>query len=123
PGTDPGPVDPAETPTTAGVRIVAALVDPTGDDPGLETITLLNARPEEVSLAGWTLANATGATFDLGGPVAVGPGDTVRISLTRKLPLSNKGGTVSLFDHEKTLVHGVAYTRDQVSAEGWTITF
>ncbi|MGI9022285.1 MAG: DUF2278 family protein, partial [Acidimicrobiales bacterium] len=42
PGTDPGPVDPAETPTTAGVRIVAALVDPTGDDPGLETITLLN---------------------------------------------------------------------------------
>ena len=61
--------------------------------------------------------------MEIRGPV-VAPGDTVRISMADpKVPLSNKGGTINLFAPDRTLVHGVAYTRDQVSAQGWTITF
>lgn len=108
---------------TAGVRIVAALVNPAGDDAGHETVTLLNTRPESVPLSGWSISNATGAKFKIQGPV-LAPGDTVRISLTDlNVPLSNKGGTISLLDPQGLVVHGVAYTKEQVSGQGWTIVF
>jgi len=122
PGTDPGPVDPTTTPATAGVRIIAALVNPPGDDPGLETVTLLNARPDPVPLSGWSIAPGTGGTFDIAESV-LAPGETVRISLDRTVALSNRGGTINLLDPDGLKVHGVAYVRDQASAEGWTITF
>lgn len=116
-------VDVDEVPATAGVLIVAALVNPAGDDAGQETVTLLNARPEPVSLAGWQIANGAGAKFSLQGPV-LGPGDTVRIEVTDlSVPLSNKGGTINLLDPNGLKVHGVAYTKQQVSAQGWTIAF
>jgi uncharacterized protein YukJ len=118
-----GPVEPVEVPATAGVRIVAALVNPAGDDAGHETVTLLNARPESVNLSGWKITNSTGAKFNIQGPV-LGSGNTVRISLTDlNVPLSNKGGTINLLDPNGLKVHGVAYTKEQVSAQGWTIVF
>jgi uncharacterized protein YukJ len=124
PGTGPGgPIGPTQVPATAGVRIVAALVNPAGDDAGRETVTLLNARPDSVALSGWSIANATGAKFKIQGPV-LAPGDTVRISLTDlSVPLSNKGGTINLLDPNGLKVHGVAYTKEQVSGQGWTIVF
>lgn len=123
PGTDEHIVDVEEVPATAGVRIVAALVNPPGDDAGHETVTLLNARPEAVSLSGWKIANGMGARFNIQGPV-LGPGATVRISLTDlNVPLSNKGGTISLLDPNGLKVHGVAYTKEQAAPQGWTIVF
>jgi uncharacterized protein YukJ len=124
PGTPGGePVDPNAVPATAGVLIVAALVNPAGADQGHETVTLLNTRTEAVSLAGWKIANGAGATFKLQGPV-LGSGETVRILLTDvNVPLSNKGGTINLLDPKGLKVHGVAYTKQQVSAQGWTIVF
>jgi uncharacterized protein YukJ len=124
PGTPGGePVDPNAVPATAGVLIVAALVNPAGDDAGHKSVTLLNARPEPVNLSGWKIANSAGAKFNIQGPV-LGSGDTVRISLTDlNVPLSNKGGTINLLDPNGLKVHGVAYTKAQVSAQGWTIVF
>ena len=118
-----GTVTPVEVPATAGVRIVAALVNPPGDDAGHENVTLLNARPEPVNLSGWKIANATGGRFTIHGPV-LAPGDTVRITLTDlNVPLSNKGGTISLLDPNNVKVDRVAYTKEQVAAQGWTIVF
>ena len=37
------------------VRIVAALVNPVGPAPEAETVTLLNASPEAIDLAGWSI--------------------------------------------------------------------
>ena len=124
PGTGTGePVLPVAVTSTAGVRIVAALVNPTGDDAGHESVTLLNARPESVNLSNWKIANATGGQFTIHGPV-LAPGDTTRITLTDlSVPLSNKGGTISLLDPNGVKVDGVAYTKEQVSAQGWTIVF
>ena len=43
----PGPIEPDRV-----VRIVGMLVNPTGPAPGPETVTLLNASPRQVQLAG-----------------------------------------------------------------------
>ena len=38
---------------TRPIRIVAALVNPVGGDPEIETVTLLNACPQPLDMAGW----------------------------------------------------------------------
>ncbi|HSK75982.1 MAG TPA: DUF2278 family protein [Thermoanaerobaculia bacterium] len=112
-----------EAPAAAGVNIVAALVNPPGNDVGLETVTLLNARPEPVSLSGWKLEDGAGHRSPLNGEV-VAPGETIRIPLDGlAVQLSNKGGTLSLLDPNGLKVHGVAYTKQQASAQGWTVVF
>jgi hypothetical protein len=40
------------------VRIVAALVNPTGPAPEAKRITMLNASPHDVDLAGWSIGDA-----------------------------------------------------------------
>ncbi|HKV06612.1 MAG TPA: DUF2278 family protein [Thermoanaerobaculia bacterium] len=112
-----------QPPAAAGVNIVAALVNPAGNDVGLETVTLLNARPEPVALAGWQLEDNHGHRATLDG-ATLAPGDTVRIPLSGlNVQLSNQGGTLSLLDPEGLKVHGVAYTKQQASAQGWTVVF
>jgi hypothetical protein len=39
------------------VRIVAALVNPTGPAPEAKRITMLNANPPDVDLAGWSIGD------------------------------------------------------------------
>ncbi|MGH9280576.1 MAG: DUF2278 family protein [Acidimicrobiales bacterium] len=106
-----------------GMRIVAALVNPGGDDPGQETVTLLNTGRERIDLAGWTIVTGAGPRTVIDGP-AVAPGDAVRIALPAQvLPLPNRGGTITLLNPDGLKVHGVAYTGDQARAEGCTVAF
>ena len=49
---EPGPTEP-----DFRVRIVAALVNPIGPAPERETVTLLNATPQAIDLAGWQIAD------------------------------------------------------------------
>lgn len=107
----------------ASVAIIAALINPPADDVGQESVTLLNAQPEAVDLTGWQLASSAGRPLTLAGPV-LAPGTTTRIQLTGKdVQLSNKGGTITLLDSAGHKVHGVAYTKEQAGASGWTIVF
>ena len=39
------------------------------------------------------------------------------------LALGNKGGTITLVDASGLKVDGVAYTKDDAAADGWTIVF
>jgi uncharacterized protein YukJ len=112
-----------EQEAAAGVAIIAALANPPADDVGQESVTLLNAQPEAVDLTGWQLASSAGRPLTLAGPV-LAPGATTRIQLTGKdVQLSNKGGTITLLDSAGHKVHGVAYTKEQAGASGWTIVF
>jgi uncharacterized protein YukJ len=105
------------------VRIVGALVNPLGHDPGLESVTLLNLSPEPIDLAGWQIANRNDDRFTIG-DVIIGAGATALIALPADIaPLSNQGGEISLLDRQEARVHGVAYTGAQVSRQGWTIAF
>ncbi|RCG29681.1 DUF2278 family protein [Sphaerisporangium album] len=104
------------------VRIIAALANPLGPAPEHETVTLLNASPDPVDLAGWRLADRAGNGMTLPpGPLA--PGATLVVPAGEGFGLGNKGGAITLLDPAGLKVHGVAYTAEQAAREGWTITF
>ncbi len=113
-----------ESPATGdgSVRIIAALVNPEGRDQGSESVLLLNASPEPIDLAGWTLADKNKKKSPLKGVLKAG--DVLKVDLSGEdVVLSNQGGTISLLDERGLKVDGVSYTKDDASRQGWTIVF
>jgi uncharacterized protein YukJ len=112
---EPGP-DP-----DSRVLIVGALVNPIGPAPERETVTLLNATPQAIDLAGWKIADQQKEKQTLAGPI--GAGETRRIPLAPPVALGNKGGIITLLDDRDLKVHGVSYTKADADREGWTVVF
>jgi uncharacterized protein YukJ/translation initiation factor 1 (eIF-1/SUI1) len=103
------------------IRIVGALVNPVGPSPEQETVTLLNASPSEVDLAGWQIADRLKKKFALSGTIQ--PGGTIVVALPQEVQLGNKGGIITLLNNKGLKVDGVSYTAQQAQKEGWTIVF
>ena len=124
PPTPPGPTPPAPPPTHEDpqglVRIVAALVNSVAS-PEVESVTLLNTAPHEVTLNGWALLDTQKARLNLSGAMA--PGSTRVVTMTKPLALSNKGGVITLIDQKGLKVDGVSYTKQQAKDPGWTLVF
>ena len=116
PGPEPGPDDPDRV-----VRIVGTLVNPIGPAPEPETITLLNASPESVQLAGWTITDRSKNTQTLSGEIPAGA--TMTLPVRPPVQLGNKGGIITLLDDQGLKVDGVSYTEQQAQREGWTLVF
>ena len=108
---------------TGEVRIVAALVNPFGDDPGHETVTLVNAGATSVPLTGWALVDKMHNRF--GFPdTTLGGGMGTTITLPKNsVQLSNNGGQITLLDRNGRPVHRVSYSKAQASRQGQTIIF
>ena len=105
------------------VRIVAALVNPVGHDPGRETVTLVNTTAEPIDLGGWAIADRNKNRSDLAGPVAAA-GQAVVVDPGRPgAQLGNQGGIITLLDPAGLKVDGVAYTRAEARRQGWTLVF
>lgn len=104
------------------VRIVAALVNPPGPAPERERVVLLNASPDPVDLTGWQLADRLKHRCPTPAS-ALAPGETLSVELPPTVQLGNNGGVITLLDTGELKVDGVAYTRDQARAEGWTLVF
>jgi uncharacterized protein YukJ len=117
--TGPGP---EPEPSEQRVRIVAALVNPRGPAPEAETVTLLNAGPDDLDLAGWSIVDQAKRRLVLDG-VVLPAGEAVRVTLGSTVQLGNRGGLVTLLDPEGLKVDGVAYTKSQAAAEGWSVVF
>jgi uncharacterized protein YukJ len=103
------------------VRIVAAMVNPRGEDAGHETVTLLNGTAETVDLRGWKIADLRKRQVRLTGLLA--PGEALTVRLPPYVRLDNEGGLITLLDPAGLKVHGVAYTRRQAEVPGRPITF
>jgi uncharacterized protein YukJ len=116
PGPQPSPTEPDHL-----VRIVGALVNPIGPAPEQETVTLLNASPTDIDLAGWQLADRLKNKVALSGTILSGAAITV--TLSQDVQLGNKGGMITLLNHKGLKVDGVSYTAEQAQKEGWTIVF
>jgi uncharacterized protein YukJ len=112
----PGPTEP-----DLRVLIVGALVNPIGPAPERETVTLLNATPQAIDLAGWQIADQQKHKQTLAGAIAAG--ETRRIALDPPIQLGNKGGIITLLDNHGLKVHGVSYTKADADLEGWTVVF
>ncbi len=118
------PIEDTTTPVIqAQVKIIAALVNPPGEDPGKESVTLINTSPEKVDLSGWALTDKLKQKQSLAG-ISIEPGASIIVPLSKeKIQLSNNGGIITLLDQEGIKVDGVSYTKEDVKAQGWTIVF
>jgi uncharacterized protein YukJ len=122
PRPDAQPCGRVEPPSFGDVRIVAALVNPVGTDPGLETVTLLNLGASAVDLAGWALADRQAKRERLSGVLPAG--ETLRVRLTGQgAQLGNQGGVITLEDPSGTRVHSTSYAQSQAGQEGRTVFF
>lgn len=105
------------------VRVLAALVDPVGDDPGKETVTLINTGWTSVSLEGWFLVDKMSNRFGIS-DVTLGGGMATTVLLPKNsIQLSNKGGEIRLVNRDGHTAHLVTYSKAQAQAEGQTIVF
>lgn len=102
------------------VRIVAALVNDT-KTPEHETVTLLNTSPQKINLTGWSLLDKAESKMSLSGDLAAGEAKSFQVK--SPMVLSNKGGLITLLNADGLKVDGVAYTKQQASNPGWTVTF
>ena len=117
--TTTGPLPTGEEPHGL-IRIVAALANSI-QSPEVETVTLLNASPQAINLAGWSLADKNKNKFALTGTIAAGA--TLLVTIAPPMQLSNKGGIISVLNDQGLKVDGVSYTKEQASQPGWTIVF
>lgn len=110
------------TPVIDGrVRIIAALVNPKGHDPGKETVTLINTGRTQTAMDGWYIEDRNGRQHSLS-DMTIGAGETLRVVLDPSgAQLANKGGSISLIDKNGNAVHLVTYSKGQVKTEGETI--
>ncbi len=113
---DPNPSEPDHQ-----VRIVAALVNPPGADPGLETVTLLNTTPEALDLNGWMIADRFKHKQSLTGTLK--PNSPLVITLSPDVQLGNKGGIITLLNPQGLKVDGVSYTAADARVEGRSVVF
>jgi hypothetical protein len=106
------------------LRVIAALINPEGHDPGNETLTLINLGKVAQDLAGWRVEDRNGRSQSLSGH-AIEAGETVRIRLDphRGPQLSNKGGKILLIDAGGNLAHVVTYSKGQARDDGRTVLF
>jgi hypothetical protein len=112
-----------QPPQDKSVVIIAATVNPVGNDPGMERVLLLNTMATSVNLNGWALADKNKVRHPLDGLV-LEAGSVAALTLPgTTIQLSNQGGIITLLNREGLKVHGVQYTKNEVSEQGRTIVF
>jgi hypothetical protein len=117
-----GPSDPTVPILLSDLRIVAAVVNPIGDDRGGETVTVLNAGAEPADLTGWSVTDARGTASEPLPAQALPAGDTLRIRLAR-VQLGNEGDTILLLGPDGTLGDRVTYAAGAARTPGISLTF
>jgi hypothetical protein len=103
------------------IRIVAAMANPIGSAPEVETVTLINTSPEPIDLGGWQIADRLKNKHTLSG--IINAGAVITVTLSQQAKLGNKGGIITLLNNKGLKVDGVSYTSQQAQKEGWTIMF
>lgn len=110
------------------VAIIAALVNPVGSENqgdsnvAPEVVYLLNRSREDISLKDWSLLNTNDVAFKIKDETILAAGEMRKIVM-KQVPLSNKGGLISLLDERGNKVDGVSYTREQAKREGELVIF
>jgi uncharacterized protein YukJ len=110
-------------PVESAIRILAALVNPLGDDLGKESVTLMNVSPEAVNLKGWALADKQKHKYPIQ-DIQLKPGNVVTLPISgADVQLPNEGGIITLLNAQGIKVDGVSYTKEQAQKQGWTVVF
>ncbi|MCI5220396.1 MAG: DUF2278 family protein [Candidatus Electrothrix sp. LOE2] len=110
------------------VALVGALVNPIGPEStpahtgSPETVWLMNRSPNPVNLKGWSILNKTEQVRLIAEDVTLPPGGIHAVEMGN-VPLSNKGGLLTLLDNKGIKIDGVSYTKQQAQKEGYVVIF
>lgn len=115
------PAPPPLVVNNGAIRVVAALVNPSGREAGSETISLLNISNDELNLGGWQIQDSRGRT-DTIGDVSIAAG-VMQTFVLRSAKLTNSGGSISLLTPEGELMEQVNYSASDARREGWLVKF
>lgn len=95
------------------IAIVATLPNPAGSDEGREWVELKNVTEAPIDLAGWEIRDRLGRPDPLDGIIE--PQQVIRFTVTRSSPrsmqLTNKPGTISVWDRQSNQVAAVKYSK------------
>ena len=117
----PGGAGPGVTP--GAVRIVAAVINPPGDDVGKETVTLVNTGAAPQPVTNWRIVDNNGKAFMMQ-QKTLAPGEFHTVKLTgADAQLTNKGGDILLVNDAGATVHKVSYSKAQAQSQGETVLF
>ncbi|WP_428071058.1 DUF2278 family protein [Chryseobacterium gambrini] len=106
------------------VVIIAALVNPKGEEKGNEKILLLNTTNTDISLKKWKLADRNNQTFEINNNSIKAFGtEEIIITTESNFNPGNSGGTITLLNSAGLKIHGVQYTKDQAKDEDRLIKF
>lgn len=103
-------------------RIVAAMVNPSGADPGREFVTVLNISDQPLNVTGWKILDQHDKEDSISGAIEPGHAEVFQLSGSGA-QLSNKGGTITLLDSAGLKVDGVAYTKADAKIQGKPVVF
>jgi uncharacterized protein YukJ len=106
------------------IIIIAALVNPKGEERGKEKVILLNTTDADIELSGWQLVDRTNHAFNIQtNKINALSTIEVLINAESNFNLGNKGGTITLLNKNGLKVSGVQYTKEQGKVEGRLIKF
>jgi uncharacterized protein YukJ len=105
------------------VKIVAALVNPTGSDLHKEFVILLNKSSQDINLKGWHIADKFNKKDALG-QLTIPAKSTLQVNLSGNgAQLDNGGGIITLLDNHSQKIDGVNYSKKDAGVEGTLVKF
>ena len=108
----------------APVRIVAAMVNPAGDDVGKEAVYVINLSPNAIPLKGWSIVDKLGKKEVLADNAVLTAHSVLTIRLSGGgAQLGNSGGTITVMDNQNQKIDGVAYTQEQAKQQNYLLNF
>lgn len=116
------PGQPPPPPLVSTIYLERALINPTGPDPGLETVVLGNLATTPQTLANWRLLDKNGRVTPINATLP--PGASLIVSLDGAgVQLGNNGGNLILQDQTNAQVDVVTYTAQDAASDNRYVRF
>jgi uncharacterized protein YukJ len=118
----PGQPPPPPPATVSTIYIERALINPTGPDPGLETVVLGNLATTPQTLANWRLLDKNGRVTPINATLP--PGASLIVALDGAgVQLGNNGGNLILQDQAAAQVDVVTYSAQDAASDNRYVRF
>jgi hypothetical protein len=116
------PGQPPPPPLVSTIYIERALINPSGADPGLETVVLGNLATTPQTLANWRLVDKNGRVTPINATLP--PGASLIVALDGAgVQLGNNGGNLILQDQAAAQVDVVTYSAQDAASDNRYVRF
>ena len=96
------------------VIIVSAMINPKGNETRLEWVSLHNLSSRKIKIENWRLVDGKGREATLSGEILSGEAIKLKGKSKGKIRLSNKSGSLILFDNHSCIIDHVTWSESQL---------